>query len=326
MTNLPSTAVPSTAVPPRPVRLAFATCAELADLDPDNQVLRDELVARGIGVDVAVWDDPAVDWSAYSPVVVRSTWDYVQRRTQFVAWARRVEQTSELINPAGVIAWNTDKTYLRDLAERGLPIVPTIWLDPARNMSARAVNSRLPAFGHFVIKPTVSAGTRDTGRYDASATPERMLAIAHAKNLMAAGRQVMLQHYLRAVDTVGETALVYLDGVFSHAVRKGPSLAGPFHEGEGDGALSRAKVIAPREADDAQRALGDRVLSALAGLFPGARQPLCYARVDLVPDEDGSPVILEVELAEPSLFLRQAPGAAARAADAIAARLSPGEP
>lgn len=310
-----------TTQPTGPARLALATCAELPDLDPDDRLLRDALVARGVAVDSAVWDDPTVDWASYQHVVIRSTWDYTDRQAQFVDWARRVEQTSALLNPADVIAWNTDKTYLRDLDERGLPIVPTIWLDPERNMSSRAINSRLPAFGEFVIKPTVSAGSRDTGRYDASATQQRMLAITHAKNLMAVGRKVMLQRYLRAVDTAGETGLVYLDGTFSHAVRKSALLSGPFRAGDLEGALYRGEVIAPREPSPAERELGDRVVDALAGVFPAA-QPLLYARVDVIPDDEGTPVILEVELTEPSLFLDHGgPKAVERAVEAVAARL-----
>ncbi|OJV78857.1 MAG: hypothetical protein BGO37_00360 [Cellulomonas sp. 73-92] len=310
-----------TTPPSGSARLALATCAELPDLDPDDQLLRDELVGRGIPVDVAVWDDPTIDWASYQHVVVRSTWDYTERQAQFVDWTRRVEQTSELLNPADVIAWNTDKTYLADLEERGLPIVPTIWLDPATNMTSRAINSRLPAFGEFVIKPTISAGSRDTGRYDASATQQRMLAITHAKNLMAVGRHVMLQRYLRGVDTVGETGLVFLDGVFSHAVRKSALLSGPFRPADLDGALYRGEVIAPREPSAEEREVGGRVVEALADIFPGARQPFLYTRVDVIPDEEGKPVILEVELTEPSLFFQHGPGSAERAADAIAARL-----
>jgi hypothetical protein len=310
-----------TTPPSGSARLAFATCAALPDLDPDDRLLRDALVARGIAVDTAVWDDPTVDWASYQHVVIRSTWDYTDRQAHFVDWTRRVEQTSELLNPADVIAWNTDKTYLRDLEERGLPIVPTIWLDPERNMTSRAINSRLPAFGEFVIKPTISAGSRDTGRYDASATQQRMLAITHAKNLMSVGRKVMLERYLRAVDTAGETGMVYLDGVFSHAVRKGALLSGPFRDGDLDGALYRGEEIAAREPSTAERELGDRVLAVLAEVFGGLDRPMLYARVDVIPDDDGKPVILEVELTEPSLFLEHAPGSVERAADAVAGRL-----
>lgn len=309
-----------TTQPDDQARLALATCHDLPDLDPDDQLLRDALVERGIGVDAVVWDDPTVDWAAYRHVVIRSTWDYTERQVQFVDWARRVETTSALYNPADVIAWNTDKMYLRDLEQRGLPIVPTIWLDPERQMSARAIHTRFPAFGEFVIKPTVSAGSRDTGRYDASVTTQRSLAITHAKNLLAVGRDVMLQRYMRNVDTAGETALVYLDGEFSHAVRKNALLEGPFREDELEGALYRGEVITPREPSDAERALADRVMATIAELFPEA-SPMLYARVDLIPDDDGNPVIIEVELTEPSLFLEHAPGSQDRAAAAIGARL-----
>ncbi|HEY0117378.1 MAG TPA: hypothetical protein VGC04_01215, partial [Cellulomonas sp.] len=149
----------------------------------------------------------------------------------------------------------------------------------------------------------------------------RMLAITHAKNLMAVGRKVMLERYLRAVDTAGETGLVYLDGVFSHAVRKSALLSGPFREGDLEGALYRGEVIAPREPSTAERELGDRVLAVLGEVFVELDRPLLYARVDVIPDDEGSPVILEVELTEPSLFLSHAPGSVERAADAFAGRL-----
>ncbi len=304
-----------------PARLAIATCAELPELDQDDRLLRDALEARGVATAAVVWDDPTVDWSAYPHVLIRSTWDYTDRARQFADWTRRVEHSSALLNPAEVVAWNIDKTYLRDLEQRGLPIVPTIWLDPERNMDARAIHTRFPAFGDFVIKPTVSAGSRDTGRYEAGDTPSRMLAITHAKNLLGVGRHVMLQRYLRQVDTVGETALVYVDGQFSHAVRKSALLAGPYRREETEGVLYRRERMAPRDASEAERAVADRVMATIPEVFPGLDRPLLYARVDLIPDDEGKPVILEVELIEPSLFLEHAPGSAERFAEAVEARL-----
>ena len=306
---------------PSSARLALATCGALPDLDPDDQLLRDALLARGVPTEAVVWDDPTVDWSAFPNVLIRSTWDYTDRAQQFAGWTRRVEQSSTLHNPAEVVAWNLDKTYLRDLEQRGLPIVPTIWLDPERNMDARAIHTRFPAFGDFVIKPTVSAGARDTGRYEAGDTPSRMLAITHAKNLLGVGRHVMLQRYLRQVDTVGETALIYVDGQFSHAVRKAALLAGPYRSDETQGILYRRERMAPREPSEAGRALADRVIATLAEVFPDLERPLLYARVDLIPDDEGKPVILEVELIEPSLFLEHSEGSADRVAEAVIARL-----
>jgi glutathione synthase/RimK-type ligase-like ATP-grasp enzyme len=301
-------------------RLALATCAELPELDPDDHALRAALLERGVPTDVVVWDDPTVDWGTYPHVIIRSTWDYTERPAQFADWTRRVERTSTLLNPAAVVGWNIDKTYLRDLEKAGLPIVPTIWLDPERNLDSRAIHTRFPAFGDFVIKPTVSAGSRDTGRYDAGVTQQRSLAITHAKNLLSVGRRVMIQRYLGKVDTVGETALVFIDGTFSHSVRKGALLDGPYREGLED-ELYRQEIMTARDATDAERELAERVVAALPSISPGDDGPLLYARVDLIPDDEGNPVVLEVELTEPSLFFTYAEGSAQRFADAIVARL-----
>ena len=293
---------------PSTPRLALATCAELPDLDQDDHALRDALTQRGIAHEAVVWDDPTVDWGAYPHVVIRSTWDYTERPAQFADWTRRVERTSTLLNPAAAVGWNIDKNYLRDLENTGVPIVPTIWLDPERNFDSRAIHTRFPAFGDFVIKPTVSAGSRDTGRYQADVTPSRSLAIMHAKNLLGVGRRVMIQRYLRQVDTAGETALVFFDGEFSHAVRKGPILDGPFRADDNE--LFAREEMSPREATDAEREVAERVVAALPQLAPGVEKPLLYARVDLIPDDEGNPVVLEVELTEPSLFFAHSDGSA----------------
>jgi hypothetical protein len=274
------------------------------------------LADRGVEAVPVVWDDPSVDWSAFDLVVVRDTWDYSPRREQFLAWAGSLPAVA---NPASVLEWNTDKSYLRDLQAAGLPTVPTIWLDPARNLTSRAVHTRFPATGDFVIKPTVSAGAKDTGRYNANEVDERGLAILHARDLLRAGRHVMIQPYLSRVDTAGETALVYVDGEFSHAVRKGPLLEGPYRGVEG---LFKQEEMEAREATADERALGDRVVAALPGIVPGAADgPLLYTRVDLLPGKDEAPVVLEVELTEPSLFLSLGDGALDRFADAVARRV-----
>ena len=296
----------------------------MPDLDPADQQLRQVIADKGVSSDVVVWDDPTVDWATYSTVLIRSTWDYPARDRTFREWTQRVEHTSALINPADVVAWNIDKVYLRDLEERGLPIVPTIWLDPARGLDPRGIHTRFPAFGDFVIKPTVSSGARDTGRYDASKTPSRTLAITHAKNLLGVGRTVMVQRYLEQVDTVGETALVYVDGQFSHAVRKSAQLEGPYRAEAPQGVLDEHDLMEPKDASPAERELADRVIAELPALFPQLDGPLLYARVDLIPDNDGHPMILEVELIEPSLFFESAPGTADHFADALIARLETG--
>ncbi|MFB9239059.1 hypothetical protein ACFFWC_26615 [Plantactinospora siamensis] len=288
-------------------RVALVTCSALPDLDPDDRLLLGPLADRGVRAVPVVWDDAGMDWSSVSLAVIRSTWDYPARRPEFTAWARTVPA---LANPADVLEWNTDKTYLDGLS-RTLPTVPTEWIPPDRTWS-------LPPAGDYVIKPTISAGSRDTGRYDLTDPEHRAAARAHLGRLAEAGRTGMVQPYLAAVDTLGETALIYLadpDGLrFSHAIRKGPMLTGPDTGVEG---LYLAEKIEARVPEPAEVELGDRVLAAV----PGGPERLLYARVDLIPGPDSRPVLVELELTEPSLFLSHAPGAPDQLADAIAARL-----
>ncbi|GAA3764466.1 hypothetical protein GCM10022225_58070 [Plantactinospora mayteni] len=290
-------------------RVALITCADLPELDPDDRLVLEPLAERGIRVEAAVWDDPDVDWAGYALAVLRSAWDYPSRRAEFVAWADTVPR---LANAADLVRWNTDKRYLRELAEAGLPTVPTSWLGPDADWT-------LPAEpGEYVVKPVVGAGSVDTGRYDLADEENRELAAGHVKRLHAAGRWVMVQPYLTAVDTAGETSLLFVagpDGLrFSHAVRKGPMLVGPDYGVDG---LFRPERITPRTPAEPELAVAERVLAALPG---GPGRPL-YARVDLIPGPDGAPMLVELELTEPSLFLAHEPGAADRLADAIAARL-----
>ena len=287
--------------------VVIASCAAAAGRDEDEPLLRAALTDAGIGSAVADWADPQVDWSRADAVVVRSTWDYAARRDEFLAWARRVEDGALLLNPADVLAWNTDKRYLAGLADAGVPVVPTAWADDGAQLAAAL--ERWP--GDVVVKPTVSAGARDTARFGADARRE---AAALGAAVLASGRAVMVQPYLDRLDADGETGLVYLDGVLSHAFRKGALLAGA---ALGPG-LYAEEEITPRAATAAQRAVGDAVLAAAEERL--RRVPL-YARVDLVPGADGEPVLLELELTEPSLFLTTDPAAAGRVAAALAARL-----
>jgi hypothetical protein len=286
-----------------PPRLALVTCSFFPDLHPQDGVLREALVARDAIAEACLWDDPAVDWASYDLVVLRSPWDYSERRDEFVAWA---ESVPRLANPAPVVRWNTDKRYLRSLAELDVPVVPTAWLEPGDAVE-------LPEIGEFVVKPAVSAGAHDTGRYDPRDPSHLVLARDLAGRLLAAGRTVMVQPYLADIDTAGETAMVFLGGVFSHAIRKGPILVGPYEEGTD---VRPGDEIAPRIASGAERALASQVLAAVRQCVPSASET-AYARVDVVPGPDGNPVLLELELTEPFLFLEYAPGATDRLAEVL---------
>lgn len=279
------------------------TSAELPRLDADTRVLIAPLEARGVSVTAAVWDDPGVDWTAFDLTVVRSCWDYVPRRAEFVRWAGRVER---LANPAAVIAWNTDKRYLRDLADSGVPVVPTAWVEPDGDWE--------PPAGDFVIKPAVSISSRDTGRYLSSDPEHRRLAREHVRRLQREGRTVMVQPYLHAVEAEGETSLVYLGGAFSHAMRKGAVLDGPDRGARLPHETSPG--LEARRPTAAQESVAERALAAA----PAGKDALLYARVDLVPDARGEPLLIELELTEPTLYFARVPEAAERFAGIIADR------
>ncbi len=304
--------------------IALATCAALPDLHEDDAPLLAALADRGVDVSPAVWDDPSVDWSGFDLVVIRSTWDYAARHTEFLRWAARVEATTRLANPLPVVAWNTDKHYLRDLESVGVPVVPTQWLEPTRVFTSRALHTRFPASGDFVIKPAVSAGSIDTGRYTAMDAHSRGLAISHARRLLADSRTVMVQRYMSSVDTVGERAHVFVAGEYSHSVHKGAMLDGPDVGAQG---VYREERMSGLEPSEGEVAFAADVVRAARRFFDRSAdgvelvtEPLLYARVDVVTNDAGEPVLMELELVEPSLFTSLAPGSLDRVADAVAAR------
>ena len=288
-------------------RVALVTADIFPDLYEDDHPLRDALIERGVAVEAVCWDDPAADWESYDLAVLRSPWDYPGRHAAFVAWARTVPR---LANPADIVEWNTDKHYLAELAAAGLPITPTTFVEPGETWTP-------PGAGEWVIKPTISAGSKDTGRY---ALPADLAAAqAHVTRLTAAGRTAMIQPYLTAVDTAGETSVLCLPDAtgeltYSHAIRKGPLLTGP---DVGRPHTEYTEEIEPRIPSTAEWALATAALAAI----PGGPERLLYARVDMIPGPDGAPLLVELELVEPSLFFFTSPGSAQRFTDAIAARL-----
>jgi O-ureido-D-serine cyclo-ligase len=208
-----------------------------------------------------------------------------------------------------VVRWNTDKHYLVDLARVGVPVVPTLFVEPGQDASAAldaflgGGASSLTAgesceFKEFVVKPAIGAGSRDAARYRRD---EAGQARAHLERLLAADRSTMLQPYLERVDLHGETAVLYLGGQFSHAARKGPLLRPGAALVDG---LFAPEDICSRVADRAEL----EVAAAAYAAIPF--EPPIYARIDLLRDARGAPAVLELELTEPSLFLAHAPGAA----------------
>lgn len=288
-------------------RIAIVSVAAARDLDEDLTPLLEALRTTGAITDVVDWDDANADWSQFDIAVLRSTWDYTQRLPEFLDWVTRVSTQTHLLNPASIVRWNTDKHYLAELAAADVPVVASTFIEP-NDDSELQLRRFLDAHTgkEFVVKPTVGAGSRDAQRYGRE---EFAPAQAHIQRLLDAQRSVLLQPYLDRVDAHGETALIFFDGVFSHAIRKGPLL----RRGEGPTrALFAAEHIVARAPSADELELAEQTLKAMP-----FDQPLLYARVDLIHADDGSPRVLELELTEPSLFFNHAAGSVTRFANAI---------
>ncbi len=283
------------------MRVAFATCSEFPHGSPD-----DARAAAALRADAVAWDDPAVDWAAYDRVILRSTWDYTFGVDAFLQWCRAVGR-ERLRNGADIVAFNADKRYLSELS---CPSVPTTFVAPGQ---------RMPALdGEVVVKPNVSAGARNTGRFGVALAEE---ARALVERIHASGRTALVQPYQHSVDSHGETALVFIAGELSHELHKRPVLAPDEVAPVIEGPLAVARVmldenlVVARAAANDERSLARAVIAEVSDRFG---VPL-YARVDMVREDGGHPVLLELELIEPRLYFEQAPGAAGRFAAAVLA-------
>ncbi len=285
---------------------ARAARAEDEDLPP----LLAAFSAAGVRVEIADWDDAGIEWARFDVALLRSTWDYTQRLPAFLAWVERAAALTQLLNPAPVVRWNADKHYLAELGRMGVPVVTSTFAEPGADPAAvLAQFLAREACAELVVKPAVSAGSRDTRRHARTANAE---ALAHLRRLLDAQRSVLLQPYLPAVETAGETALIFIAGRFSHAIRKGALLpAGA----PATRALFAPEQITARSAQADELQVAERVLAALPSGV------LTYARVDLIRDTSHAPCLLELELIEPSLFFAHAPGAAQRLVEATLAFL-----
>ncbi|MEO7063067.1 MAG: hypothetical protein ABI082_04735 [Dokdonella sp.] len=300
--------------------IALVTTADARTLDDDLAPLADALRACAAEVSIVDWDDTGADWSRFDIALLRSPWDYAQRTAEFLMWAAHAHAVTRLLNPLDLVRWNIDKHYLAELAAHGVAIVPSRFLEPDDEAGA-AIDAFLnehPDAMEFVLKPAVGAGSRDAQRHARTA---RDAAVTHARRLLGEQRSVVLQPYLERVDEVGETALIFFDGQFSHAIRKGALLK---PRSESTSALFAPEHITARTPDAGELALAQQTLAAIAAQFRGQPHegPPLYARIDLIRDEAGAPRLLELELTEPSLFFTHAAGSAERFARALLARAS----
>jgi glutathione synthase/RimK-type ligase-like ATP-grasp enzyme len=297
---------PSPANQATAARVGLVTCAGLPEGDPDDAFLTAALERAGVQHEWIAWSthDSSALQRTIDVLVLRSPWDYTDNYPAFVTWLNQA--SVPVINPLDVVLWNTNKSYLLELSQRGIPVVPTQIIESA-------AHSWQPPrdFDEFVVKPLIGAGSKGARRFLATDIDE---ARDHARSLIDHGSAVMVQPYLPSVDEGSETAVIFIEGRFSHSVTKGPMLT---RDGGRPmvGDLYVEEDIAPRAVTAEQLQVAQATIAAIPGPTP------MYARVDLIDDLDGAPIVLELELVEPSLFFTFQPAAADTFVAALTTRI-----
>jgi hypothetical protein len=276
------------------IDLRIATCRELPEPDPDAAPLAAALAAAGLTAELLGWDDPAADWDAAIPTLLRTPWNYPLAPAAFLAWLDRAAAAAPLINPPDVVRGNLHKRYLLALAARGVPVVPTLLVE--RGQSCELAHIAAPS---VVIKPEIGAASFAARRF----APDDPAALAHLAQLTAAGA-ALVQPYVASVDHHGERALIWIDGELSHAIRKTPRF-------EGDA----EQITGPFAIGGDERAVAEAALAPLA-------DRILYGRVDLARDATGQPMVMELELIDPSLYFAYQPGSVDRFVTALGRRLA----
>jgi hypothetical protein len=272
------------------VKLRVATCTTLPEPDADEAPLAAALAAAGIDAQLVAWEDPAADWDAPIPTIIRSTWNYALQLDAFLAWIGRVSAAAPLFNPADVVHDNVHKRYLLALHARGVPVIPTTLVE-------RGATTELPAT-KIVIKPEVGGGSLNTKVFD-----DGRDGIDHLHMITATGA-ALVQPYMSSVDDYGERSLIWIDGALTHAIRKNPRFVG-----------DAESVSGPFPIADDERAVATAALAPYAGR-------IFYGRVDLVRDSSNRPLVMELELVEPSLFFPKYPPALDRFVAGLVRRLN----
>jgi hypothetical protein len=279
-------------------QIRFATCAKLPVGSDDDRLVLQELQRRGLSAGASVWDDPEVPWGASDLVVLRSTWDYMERPGAFLDWVDRTARQTRLWNPAVMVRWNAHKSYLLELASAGIAIVPTELVPRGSGTALRQV---LDARGwtDAMIKPAIGANASRSRRVSSAEVED---AEPHLRSLLEDG-EALVQPFQHRTSELGERSIVFIDGTFAHAVRYASNL-----------------VENPRRPVDFVPT--ESHLAAARHALTAARVRPLYARLDYLPDEDGEWRLGELELIEPELFFRGHPESVRRFTDACEARLA----
>ena len=282
------------------MKIALATCHDLPGWEVDDKPLHEALKALGATVHTPIWNDE-VDWEQFDMTVIRTTWDYHANKIDFVDWCRKVPR---LFNNATVVVWNTHKSYLRELSLGGAIIAPTSWISAGEHVDLSQIMHTFETSRGF-IKPQVGACASDTLRFTLENIEEAQ-AFLNAQ----LHQDMMVQPYIESVETAGELSAIFIDGEFTHGVQKIP-VEGDYRVQDDFGASDN-----PYTFTEEERSMMRKVLHCVPD-----HKSLLYARFDYLLGDDGTLLLNELELIEPSLFFRHCKETANVFANAIVKRV-----
>lgn len=270
------------------MKIAFLSIEDLSGYVSDDNLAFEPLQNLGYQVDIVPWQQTAVDWKKYAAVIIRTTWDYQNHLEAFLQVLKQIESQTLLANPFEIAKWNADKIYLNDLQEKGAKIVPTIWVNSGFSLSQLQQWFKQLESDEIVIKPRVSATAQNTFWLKRSKEDQEDI---ENLNKIFENRPFMVQPFMKAIVDEGEYSLFYFNGEYSHAILKTPKTQ-DFRVQEEHGGI----IQAIKPTSDLLKA-GEEVLKRIS-------RTLLYARVDFVRTENNEFALMELELIEPSLYLR----------------------
>ncbi len=271
----------------------------------EYRLLKEALERMGLKVERTYWDDPNYDWSQTRAVVFRTIWDYFERFEEFWPWLQSIETKTKLINPMSLIEWNIDKAYLFELEKRGIPVVPSVLVKKGRSQNLIEI-TRSMNWTDLVVKPTIAGGGYLTYKYSYAELAGHQ---AQFDDLVAE-RDMLVQGYISSITEKGEASLMVFGGEFTHSILK-RAKTGDFRVQDDFGGSVHPYEHSPDEVLLAQKVMAQ------------CPEVPAYGRVDIVWDDNNQPMVSELEIIEPELWVRQAPWAADHFARAIAAQLKP---
>lgn len=258
----------------------------------EDKLLSDALLTLGITTTRVEWSDPKIDWTSANAAVFRTTWDYFDRPSEFDAWLDTVQSQLLLINAPSLIRWNMDKHYLKDIEKRGFPIVKTVFIQPGDSTTLSEVMESMN-WTEVVLKPCISGGARETHRI----RKDQVSAYEPVLQKLVAQESMIIQEFHQSILDQGEVSHMVMGGNYTHSVLK---------KGKGDDFRIQddfGGTLHTYEANKAEKAMAEAVFASCSPL------PV-YGRLDIMWDTAGNPMIGELEIIEPELWLRKHPAAA----------------